>query len=470
MKLSVDEIRSQLETVIVKDRIAIDDQSRVRYGIDWTRVVQPNPSAIVFPTSIEEVVNLVNWARAAGVPLVPSGGRTGLAGGAVAAYGEVVVSFEKMVRIHDLDHDQQTIHCEAGATLQTVQERVAGKQLYLPIDLASRASCQIGGAVATNAGGLRAFRYGTMRQWVVGLKAVTGKGELLDLDRSLKKDVAGYDLKQVLIGSEGTLGLITHATLALTELPGPTRVVMLGTPTIGAAIDLFSTFRNVQRGLTAVEIFSASVLPFVGGKKSMPEPLAGNSPFYLLLECEAANEEQNARIFEAFEVGTHAGWIQEAVISDSPARAEALWQYREKIASAIAKTLPHKYDLSLMRALWPKFMEEVAAIFQRQLTNIEVVWFGHLGDGNLHVNLLKPPQMELAHFFQMCRAVDPKVFSLVQSFRGSVSGEHGIGLFRRSYLPFCRSVEEIQLMRRVKKSFDPEGILNPGKIFPPLKR
>ncbi len=437
-----------------------DSSSLQIYGQDWTRFRQPDPIAVVFPRNIQQVQALVLLARRERLALVPSGGRTGLSGGAVAAAGELVVSFEKMQQISDFNLLESSVRVEAGVVTQSLQAYASEKDLFYPISFAAEGSSQIGGNIATNAGGIRVIRYGLTRDWVLGLTVVTGTGEILELNRGLIKNASGYDLRHLFAGSEGTLGFIVAATMRLAQAPPPQTVMLLAVKSMEAVMSLFQSSKK-QLSLSAFEFFSDKALSHVCQHRNLAQPLETTAPFYAL--CEFDSDEEAA--LAVFEQGFADGFLLDGVISQSNAQAEELWQYREGISESITSYTPYKNDLSVRVSRVPEFMRELDQLVAENYPDFEVIWFGHIGDGNLHMNILKPESMEISQFEQTCQLVSRMVYQLVEKYAGSVSAEHGIGLLKLNALRFCRSQAEIDIMRQMKKVFDPDNIMNPGKLL-----
>jgi FAD/FMN-containing dehydrogenase len=433
------------------------------YGRDWTRRWTPAPLAIALPASVEEVQAIVRWANEQVVAIVPSGGRTGLSGGAVAANGELVLSLERMQRVLGFDAVDRTLTVQAGMILQHVHEAARQHGLIYPVDFAARGSCSIGGNIATNAGGIRVIRYGNTREWIAGLKVVAGNGELLELNRGLVKNSSGYDFRQLLVGSEGTLGIVVEATLKLTDPPPPSQVMLLALPDMDALMQVFALFR-ARLALQAFEFFTDHALRHVlahGAQRAVD----GDYPYYVVTEFDAADERQQEAALAAFEQALEQGWVSDGVIAQSEAQAAALWRLREGITESLAPRRPYKNDISVRVGAVPAFLHEMQALLAREYPQAEVVWFGHIGDGNLHINVLRPDDLAEAAFIEQCEHVTHLLADTLQRHGGSISAEHGIGLVKRAYLDSTRSAAEIALMRGVRKVFDPRGILNPGKLF-----
>ncbi len=433
------------------------------YGRDWTRRWAPAPLAIALPASTHEVQEIVRWAIVEGVGIVPSGGRTGLSGGAVAASGELVVSFERMNRVLGFDAVDRILTVQPGLALEALQRAACEHELIYPVDFAARGSCSIGGNIATNAGGIRVIRYGNTREWIAGLKVVTGSGDLLDLNRGLIKNSSGYDLRHLLIGAEGTLGLIVEASVRLTDPPPASNVMVFA---VAAMDDLMQVFAACRRKLklSAFEFFTERALEHVLAHGAQ-DPFEQISPYYLITEFDAADEAQQADAVEVFEQCFGKGWVNDGVISQSSAQAAALWRLREGITESLAAGKPYKNDISVRISAIPAFMQAMHAIFECEYPHYDVIWFGHIGDGNLHINVLKDAATTEQAFIVECERVTGLLAQTLAEFGGSISAEHGIGLVKKGYLLGTRSAAEIAVMRGIKQVFDPYGVMNPGKVF-----
>lgn len=454
----------ELKTLVEAGKVLTDADSLNAYGKDWTKHFAPAPSAIVFPKTIEQVQAIVRWANRHKVALVPSGGRTGLSAAAVAANGEVVVSFDYMNQILDLNLTDRTAVCQPGVVTAQLQNRAEENGLYYPVDFASAGSSQIGGNIATNAGGIKVIRYGMTRNWVAGLKVVTGKGDLLELNKDLVKNATGYDLRQLFIGAEGTLGFVVEATMRLERAPNNLTAMVLGTPDFDSIMPVLHAFQG-KLDLTAFEFFSDKALAKILGRGDVPAPFETNCPFYVLLEFEASNEDVANDALATFEHCVEQGWVLDGVMSQSEQQLQNLWKLREYISETISHWTPYKNDISVTVSKVPAFLKDIDAIVAQNYPDFEVVWYGHIGDGNLHLNILKPDELSKDEFFAKCATVNKWVFETVEKYNGSISAEHGVGMTKRDYLAYSRSPVEIDYMKAVKAVFDPNGIMNPGKIF-----
>lgn len=454
----------ELESFLKKEQIKTDEESLKYWGKDWTTYFDIKASAIVFPQSTEDVVALVHWARKNKISLIPSGGRTGLSGAAVAAQGEVVVSFDHMNKIKDFSPVDHTVTIESGVITEALQEFAVSQKLFYPVDFAAVGSSQMGGNISTNAGGIKVVRYGLTRDWVVGLKVVTGTGDVLELNNGLVKNATGYDLRHLFIGAEGTLGFITEATIKLAPTPPPMKVLVMAVSGLDAVMKIFAEFK-VKTSLVAFEMFSDKALNKVLENTGLPAPLETHSPFYVLAEVETRREQDEEHALGVFEKCLEEGWVSDGVISQSEAQAATFWRYREDISESLAKYSPYKNDIAVTISKVPSFVVDLDKVLSEAYPHWEVVWFGHIGDGNLHINILRPSGMSKEEFVSECRKVDMMVFDTVKKYKGSISAEHGVGLTKKSFLNYTRSEAEIELMRGIKKVFDPDGILNPGKVL-----
>lgn len=445
-------------------RVLMDEDALAQYGRDWTRAYDPAPGVILMPKTTAEVQAIVQYANQHQLALVPSGGRTGLSAGAVAKAGEVVVVMDKMNRLHSFDPIDRTVVCGAGVITEQLQQFAEEQGLLYPVDFASAGSSQIGGNIATNAGGIKVIKWGMTRDWVAGLTVVTGSGDILELNKGLLKNNAGYDLRQLFIGAEGTLGFICEATMQLCRQAGDLNVLVLGVPEFAAIMQVLKAFQE-KVDLTAFEFFSEKAMQKVIDKTGLPRPFDSESEFYALLEFEADSESTLDIVMGLFESCVEQGWVMDGVISQSQQQAQNLWRLREDISETITEWTPYKNDISTIVSKVPGFLQEVDALVSKNYPDFEIIWFGHIGDGNVHLNILKPEHLPREDFLEKCHHVSQWVFEIVEKYQGSISAEHGVGLLKKDFLSYSRSEAEIALMKAVKKSFDPNGIMNPGKIF-----
>ena len=450
-----------LKSVLSPKQISENPQDLLKYGNDWLKQWDGEASAVLFPKNSQELVLIVHWAKKYNYKLIPSGGRTGLSGGATAIQKEVVVSFDKMNQILEFNLYEQTLCVEAGCITQDIQEFAKNKGFYFPISFASQGSSQIGGNIATNAGGVHVLRYGTMKNWVLGLEVVTGSGEILNLGRGLIKNAVGYHLKDLFIGSEGTLGFISKATLSLTLPPEKPQVFLIALENFDNMLSLFKEFKKKIQPL-AFEFWTDQALKYVISHGTLDFPLSSKCPFYILLEIEEKDKEQSLNIFEkAFDKGL----ITDGTLSQDSIQSGNLWKFRENISEAISPFSPYKNDICVRLSKMSNFLKDLDKLFNKHYPDFENIVFGHLGDGNLHINILKPEKWKREDFIKCCEKLNEILFDLVKQYEGTISAEHGVGLLKKPYLQYSCSKEELIIMKNLKKLFDPCNILNPGKIF-----
>ena len=438
------------------------------YGKDWTKVYAPRPSAVVFPRTTDEVSRFLKICSAHHVAVVPSGGRTGLAAGAVAARGEVVLSLTRMNKMGPVDVLAQTVRVQAGAVTEAVHHHCEPQGLTWPVDFASKGSSHVGGNIATNAGGVKVIHYGMTRNWVLGLQVVLMNGEILELNGALEKNNTGVDLRQLFIGSEGTLGIVTEATLKLTKLPGHLDVFFFAVEDVPAVLKLFLEVRkSAPFSVMAFEFLLHNCLEAVTWNLGLKSPFQDRHGAYVLLELERPQTEHAQAELDSWLEGLfEKGLILDGTLAQSPREARELWMLREGIAESLTrKAFLHKNDIALPITELEAFTQAMIELFQTKYPGIELHLFGHIGDGNLHVNALKPDDMTKEDFLARAKKADADLFELTTRYQGSVSAEHGIGLLKKEALAYSRSPAELTLFRGLKKVLDPAGLLNPGKIF-----
>ncbi|WP_020406295.1 FAD-binding oxidoreductase [Hahella ganghwensis] len=463
-QVPAEQIIERLKSVVSVGKVLTDADALQSYGSDWTRKFSPDPLAIVLPKTTEEVQAVVLAANELGFGLVPSGGRTGLSAGAVAANGEVVVAFDNMNQILDFNSGDRTVLCQAGVVTEQLQNFASENNLYYPVDFASAGSSQLGGNLSTNAGGIKVIRWGMSRDWVAGLKVVTGKGDILELNKDLVKNNTGYDLRHLFIGAEGTLGFITEATMKLTRQPNNLTVLVLGLSHFNHVMDVLQTFSN-KLDLTAFEFFSHQAMGHVLAHADIPRPFETEAPYYALLEFECLTDDMLEDAMGLFETCVENEWVLDGAISQSETQAMNLWRLREGISESIAPHTPYKNDISVIPSKVPEFLTRIDEIVSKEYPDFEIIWFGHIGDGNLHLNILKPADLSKEEFFKRCEQVNTMVFETVEAFRGSVSAEHGVGLLKKDYLQYTRSSAEMAYLKAIKQAFDPNNVMNPGKVI-----
>lgn len=446
------------------NQIKTDSDSLDNWGKDWTKHFSPAPSAIIFPKTTEEVAHIVRLANTHNICLVPSGGRTGLSAGAVASAGEVVVSFDKMNAIGTFYEADQMVEVEAGVITKALQEFANTKNLYYAVDFASSGSSQIGGNISTNAGGIKVIRYGMTRNQILGLTVVTGKGDILKLNEGMLKNATGYDFRHLFIGAEGTLGFVTKALIKLEKQPVNLTAMVLGVPNFESVVTLLDRFGKALN-LTAFEFFDSVAIDKVLTAGHAKAPFESRTPFYVLLEFEAVSDDVLDTAMSVFESCAEDGLIEDGVMSQSVGQLHELWKLRESISETISVFTPYKNDVSVLITHLGDFIHDIEQIVKDNYPDFEICWFGHIGDGNLHLNILKPDTLSKDDFFAKCQMVNKYVFDTVKKYKGSISAEHGVGMTKKPYLDYTRSPIEIEYMKAVKAVFDPNGIMNRGKVF-----
>ncbi|MFN4276995.1 MAG: FAD-binding oxidoreductase [Ferrovibrio sp.] len=449
---------------------APDDQRA--YVVDWMKKYHGRALAVVRPGSTAEVAAVLRCCNEAGVAVIPQGGNTGMAGGATPddSGRQVILSLTRMNKIRDLDPVGNTITVDAGCILAAVQMAANDAGRFFPLSLGAEGSCTIGGNLATNAGGVAVLRYGNARELALGLEVVLADGRIWDGLQALRKDNTGYDLRDLFIGSEGTLGVITAAVLKLHAAPVAQATAMMALPDRDAALALFTRLRGrVGDRLTAFEFMTRNcvdlVLKQVAGASL---PFAAVPPAIVLAELSDtdAGTDLPALLEDLLAAAIEAGEATDAVIAQSGEQAKALWRIREGISEAqvrAGKTIKH--DIALPIGQLAAFMDECERVVEAACPGLNFLVFGHLGDGNLHYNLQRAPHMDDEAFYALTGSLNALVHDLVHRYRGSISAEHGVGQLRRDELPRYKSGVALQMMLDLKRLFDPGNILNPGKLL-----
>ncbi|RJP68868.1 MAG: FAD-binding oxidoreductase [Comamonadaceae bacterium] len=442
---------------------------------DWRKRAHGRALAVVRPGSTAEVAAVVRACAAAGTAIVPQGGNTGLVVGSVPddTGTQVVLSLTRLSAVRALDAANLTLTVEAGCVLQNLQDTAEKAGFLFPLSLAAEGSCTIGGNLATNAGGTQVLRYGNARDLCLGLEVVTAQGEVWHGLTGLRKDNTGYDLRDLFIGSEGTLGIITAATLKLYPLPAAQLTAWAAVPTLDAAVALLGlAHQHLGAGLTGFEVMGQFALGLVD--KHFPAlrvPLWQDSPYCVLLENSDSESEAHARAqFERLlETAFEQGLVSDAVVAGSLAQAHGLWHIRESIPLAQAEEgLNIKHDISIPVSSIPAFCAETDALLQREIPGVRLVNFGHLGDGNLHYNVQAPAGADAKKFLnEQETRVNTLVFDAVARYHGSISAEHGVGSLKADHLPHYKDPVALGLMRAIKQALDPHHLMNPGRVLTP---
>ena len=442
------------------------------YTHDWRKRAHGKALAVVRPASVEEVAAVVRACATAGVSLVPQGGNTGLAVGSVPDESgtQVVLRLQRMQAVRSIDADNLTITVEAGCILQNLQSAAEKAGFLFPLSLAAEGSCTIGGNLATNAGGTQVVRYGNARDLCLGLEAVTAQGDIWHGLSGLRKDNTGYDLRDLLIGSEGTLAVITAATLKLYPQPAARLTAWAALPSMEAAVTLLGlAHQHLGAGLTGFEVMGQFALALVD--KHFPQlrvPLFKDAPWCVLLENSDHESEAHARTqFERLlEIAFEQGCVSDAVVAENLGQAKALWHIRESIPLAQAEEgLNIKHDISIPVSRIPEFVSTTDALLAQEIPGVRLVNFGHLGDGNLHYNVQAPENGDARVFLhEQEEHVNTLVYDSVARFDGSISAEHGVGSLKTDKLPHYKSAVALSTMRAIKQALDPQNTLNPGRI------
>lgn len=426
-----------------------------------SRIVQSGceAGALVRPASTEEVVLVMRLCHEAGQPVVPRAGMTGLVGGSLVGPGEIALSLERMNRIEDIDPVSQTMTVQAGTPLQAIQEAAEAQGLLFPLDLGARGSATIGGNIATNAGGNKVLRYGMTRDMVLGLEAVLPNGEVVSSMFKIIKNNTGLDIKQLFIGTEGTLGVVTRAVLRLQPMPRTRQTVLGAFPDFESVARMLDRVRSAAGGtLSSYEIMWRDYYLLLTAPGRRPAPLPQTHPFYALIECEGADEEADGARFQAvLEEGMERGLMTDAVIAQSEAERVDLWRIRDDVHYLRSLNPLFVFDISLPVPEMDRYVNTLRTELERRWDPVTLISYGHLGDGNLHIAVSCGSVTNKAE-------IEKLVYEPLRAFRGSVSAEHGIGVDKKKYLEFTRTDQEIAVMRSVKAAIDPKNILNPGKI------
>jgi FAD/FMN-containing dehydrogenase len=467
---------SLLEAIraVVGDRGLLTDPSATSAASeDWRRLYKGKTSAVVRPADTQEVAAVVRLCAEAGVPIVTQGGNTSMVGGAVPAEdsSELVLSTARLNRVRDLDPVDMTMTIEAGVTLKAAQLAAAERGCLLPLSISSEGTAQIGGVLAVNAGGNNTVRYGNARDLVLGLEAVLPDGTIWNGLRRLRKDNTGYCLRQLFVGSEGTLGIITAAVLKLVPQPKEIAVAFCAVATAADALELFARFQaHDVASINAFELMSGLGTSFV--LQHIPNavlPLESPAPFYVLVELATPRPNAGLRssLEHVLEGALSDGIVVDAVIAESESQRAAIWRLREEHSEAQKREgASVKNDVSVPVSKVAAFIEEATAACASLMPGIRAVPFGHIGDGNIHFNLEQPVDADPAWFLAQDHAIMDRVNEVVRKYDGSFSAEHGIGKLKPYMMPDWRGGAELALMRRIKDAIDPQGLMNPGKVLP----
>jgi FAD/FMN-containing dehydrogenase len=455
---------------IVGEKYAITDpQAQAPYLLEMRDLYRGRTPMVLRPASVAEVAQIVALANATATAIVPQGGNTGLVGGQVPLNNEIVLSLTRLNRIREVDPTSNTITCEAGVTLQRAREAAAAVDRLYPQLLPSEGTCTIGGNLSTNAGGTAALAYGIARSHVLGIEVVLADGRILNALNKLKKDNTGYDLKNLFIGAEGTLGVITAAVLRLVPRPRAVETAFVGVPSPQAALKLLdAASANAGGSVTSFELMPRSGLEMVVRHAAgCRDPLAAPHPWYVLIELSSQSKSGLRAVMEdLLKDGLDRGLVADAAIAESLEQAKAFWRIREMFGEAqrhVGGSIKH--DVSVPVASVPAFLADADAAVAARFPGARPLAFGHLGDGNIHYNVIQPADADKDAFLKRWEEVNAVVFAVVKEHGGSISAEHGVGVMKRDLLPSVKDPVALDLMRSLKHLLDPKGILNPGKVL-----
>jgi D-lactate dehydrogenase (cytochrome) len=454
---------------IVGDKYAVTDAADIAPYVSEERGLFHGRSPLVLrPGSTQEVSAICKLANEHKIALVPQGGNTGLVGGQTPHNGEVVVSTRRLDKIRDIDIASNTMTCESGVVLQVAQQRASEVDRLFPLSLGAEGSCTIGGNLSTNAGGTAALAYGVAREMALGLEVVLADGRILNGLSKLKKDNTGYDLRNLFIGAEGTLGIITAATLRLFPKPRAVETAFVGLKSPAEALKLLSIAQNEAAGaLTSFELLSDIAVDFsVRHGIDIRDPLGSKHRWYVLMELSSSRDDARGTLESILAQGMEQGIVDDAVIAANLSQRAAFWKLRDEMSAAQKPEGGSiKHDISVPVAAVPDFIAQANAAVVKLIPGARPVPFGHLGDGNIHYNVSQPLGANTADFLKKWHAINASVFDIVRRMGGSISAEHGIGVLKRDELPDVKDKVAIELMRAIKASLDPQGIMNPGKVL-----
>jgi FAD/FMN-containing dehydrogenase len=460
--------RARLKEVAGAKGFTEDQQEIAPHLAEWRGKYRGRSSLMLKPESTADVSRILSICNETHTPLVPQGGNTGLVGGQIPFDGEVLLNLSRMSRIRQIDPEGLSVIAEAGVILAELQKTADAADRYFPLRLASEGSCTVGGNVSTNAGGVNVLRYGNMRELVLGLEVVLADGRVLDLLRTLRKDNTGYDLKQLFIGAEGTLGIVTAAALKLFPKPVERITSFVAVPDVKRGIALLNTLQSATGGLLS----AFELLPRIGLEMVLAhipqtsDPLAAPSRWYVLMEVECgAKLSVREAVTAALSDAAESAMITDAVVAQSEMQCAALWRLRESLSEAQKHEGGSiKHDVSVPIAAIPDFLARGIAAVERVVPAVRPVPFGHLGDGNIHFNFSVPKGGDSAAFLARWEDINRMVHDIVHEFGGSISAEHGIGVMKREEILRYKNVAEIETMRALKRMLDANNMLNPGKV------
>ncbi|XP_065214364.1 D-2-hydroxyglutarate dehydrogenase, mitochondrial isoform X1 [Planococcus citri] len=450
------------ESILNKNQVITDADEVQSYNIDWLKANCGYSSIVLKPRTTEQVSAILKHCNERKLAVCPQGGNTGLVGGGVPVFDEIIISTSLMNKIINLNTLTGVLTCQSGCVLESLSNHLKDHGFIMPIDLGAKGSCQIGGNVSTNAGGLRLLRYGSLHSTVLGVQAVLANGDVVDCMNTLKKDNTGYHLKHLFIGSEGTLGLVTEVAIQCPPLPKATNLALLGLSSFEQVLNAFKLARgNLAEILSSCELMDQDSVKVVEKNLGLTCPLP-NMPFYMLIETSGSNMSHDEEKLNMFlETCLEQKVILDGFATSEPSKMKVLWDIRERITGALLKDgYSYKYDVSLPLNVFYDIILE----FRERLKDLNQVkticGYGHLGDGNLHVNMTSSEYDE-----KIKKTIEPFIYEWISKHRGSISAEHGVGFLKSKYLHFSKTQKEIDMMKSLKSNMDPNGIMNPYKVL-----
>lgn len=446
---------------ILPGRTIVDPDLVEPSNVDWLKSVRGSSEVLLRPQTTEEVSQILSYCNSRNLAVNPQGGNTGLVGGSVPVYDEIILSTSLMNKILNFDSISGVLTCQAGCVLENLSFYLEERDYIMPLDLGAKGSCQIGGNVATNAGGLRLLRYGSLHGTVLGLELVLADGQVLDCLSTLRKDNTGYDLKQLFIGSEGTLGVITAVSILCPRKPKSVNVVFLGCETFEQLLKTFQLCKGMLGEiLSAFEFLDSECMRLLNTHLKLPNPIS-DCPFYIVIETSGSDPTHDAQKLHNFlEEAMTSSLVSDGTVATEEAKIKALWSLRERVTEALTHDgFTYKYDISLPVERIYQLVTDMRKHLGNQAKS--VVGYGHVGDGNLHLNITSPSKDPA-----LLAAIEPFVYEWTASCRGSISAEHGLGLKKRNYIYYSKQSQAVALMGNIKAMLDPKGILNPYKTLP----
>lgn len=449
------------KSILGEERVVTDEHEVQPYNIDWIKNCRGQSKVVLKPKNTEEVSKILKYCNEKRLAICPQGGNTGLVGGSVPVFDEIVLSFALMNKVVSLDDLSGALVCEAGCILENLDNYARERGLIMPLDLGAKGSCQIGGNISTNAGGLRLLRYGNLHGSILGIEAVKADGTIIDCLRSLKKDNTGYHLKHLFIGSEGTLGVVTKIAIHCPVLPNAINLGFFGVKNFDNVLQLYkSAKRNLGEILSAFEMADFDSINATAKNLNLPNPIA-DYPFYVVVETHGSHEaHDNEKLMKFLSNEMEKGLILDGTVTSEPNKMQTIWNLRESIAAAgLAAGYMFKYDVSIPQN---NYYDLIPILKKRLGDKARLVFgYGHIGDGNIHINVVVPEYNK-----EVSSLLEPFIFEEVSKVNGSISAEHGIGFRKPKYIHYSKDQSAVQLMKDLKQLMDPNGILNPYKVLP----